>query len=104
MFRRGSARSEVRSLLVREAKAPSAPRAYLPLPVLHQGPHEDDVSQGGEVPLAGQWGVCLTARLSFSGQTGLVYQEVCDLGQQREKTVESAFTPSELVLKAQNGI
>lgn len=65
--------------------APRGLRAHLPLPILNQGPHEDDVSQGGEVPLAGQRGVRLAAWLSFSRETGLVYQEVCDLGEQRER-------------------
>lgn len=39
--------------------------AHLALPPA-PGPHEDDVAQGRESTLACQWGVCLTAWLSFS--------------------------------------
>lgn len=59
-------------------------RAYLCLPALHQGPHEDDVAEGREVAPARQRDVCLTARLGFPRETGLIHQEVCDLGEQRE--------------------
>lgn len=69
-------RSEAGSLLLRVA---SVPGAYLPLPILHQGPHEDNVAQSGEVPSARQRAVRLTTWLGFSCETGLVYQEVCDL-------------------------
>lgn len=78
-------RSEAGSPLVRAAKVPGA---YLPLPVLHQRPHEDDVAQSGEVPSARQRAVRLTARLGFSCEAGLVYQEVCDL--EGEKAMDSA--------------
>lgn len=81
-------RSEARSPLVRAAKVPGA---YLPLPVLHQGPHEDDVAQSGEVPATGQRAVCLTAWLSFSREAGLVYQEICDL--EGEKMKDSVPSP-----------
>ena len=69
------------------------PRAHLALPALHQGPHEDDVAQGREVALARQRGVCLTAWLSFSCETGLVHQEVCDLGGAMREGVVPAPQP-----------
>lgn len=74
--------SEAGRLLVVEAKAPGRPRAYLRVPILNQGPHEDNVTQSGVVPLAFQLHVRLVARLSLSRETGLVHLEVCDLGEQ----------------------
>lgn len=81
-------RSEAGSPLVRAAKVPGA---YLPLPTLHQGPHEDNVAQSGEVPSTRQRAVCLTAWLSFSCEAGLVHQEVRDL--EGEETMDSAPSP-----------
>lgn len=72
---------------------PRCPRAYLAPPILHQGPHEDDVAEGGEVPTACQGAVCFTTWLGFPGEAGFIHQEVRDLGEQGEKAVESPCHP-----------
>lgn len=67
---------------------------HLAFPALHQGPHEDDVAQGAEVPAVGQGAVCFAAWLCFSSKTGFIHQEVCDLGEHRGDAGGPFWLPS----------
>lgn len=50
-----------------------ADRTHFSLPVSHQGPHENNIAQCGDVSSFHQYTVSLVARLSFSSKTGFIH-------------------------------